>query len=73
MIGEVESLPDADVKSTDPMAIVYTGGSKSMPKGVLVSHLYYIGTSIRYAEIAQETKTLKLMYKLWKGRKHPIL
>ena len=56
LIGDDDSLPDADVKSTDPMAIVYTGGSTSMPKGVLVSHLYYIGAAIRYAEIAQATE-----------------
>jgi len=49
-------LPDIEVKSTDPMAIVYTGGSTSMPKGVLVSHLYYIGAAIRYAEIAEATE-----------------
>ena len=50
-----ESLPDVEIKGTDPMAIVYTGGSTSMPKGVLVNHLYYIGAAIRYAEIAEAT------------------
>ena len=50
-----ETLPDVEIKGTDPMAIVYTGGSTSMPKGVLVSHLYYIGAAIRYAEIAEAT------------------
>ena len=45
-----EALPVAEVRPTDPAAIVYTGGSTSMPKGVLVSHLYYIGAAIRYAE-----------------------
>ena len=48
-----EALPEAEVRPTDPAAIVYTGGSTSMPKGVLVSHLYYIGAAIRYAEIAE--------------------
>ena len=48
-----ESLPEAEVKATDPMAIVYTGGSTSMPKGVLVSHLYYIAAAIRYGDIAE--------------------
>ena len=48
-----ESLPAVDVQPTDPMAIVYTGGSTSMPKGVLVSHLYYIAAAIRYGEIAE--------------------
>jgi len=51
-----DTLPDIEIKSTDPMAIVYTGGSTSMPKGVLVSHLYYIGAAIRYAEIAEATE-----------------
>ena len=50
-----ETLPDVEVKGTDPLAIVYTGGSTSMPKGVLVNHLYYIGAAIRYAEIAEAT------------------
>ena len=48
-----EALPDAQVGPTDPVAVVYTGGSTSMPKGVLVSHLYYIAAAIRYAEIAE--------------------
>lgn len=55
LLDGAESLPDVQVLGTDPMAIVYTGGSTSMPKGVLVSHLYYIGAAIRYAEIAQAT------------------
>lgn len=50
-----DDLPDADVQPTDAMCIVYTGGSTSMPKGVLVSHLYYIGAAIRYQEIAEAT------------------
>ena len=50
-----ETLPDAEVIPTDPMAIVYTGGSTSMPKGVLVSHQYYIGAAVRYTEIAEAT------------------
>ncbi len=56
LLAGAERLPDAEVKATDPMAIVYTGGSTSMPKGVLVSHLYYIAAAIRYAEIAEATK-----------------
>jgi crotonobetaine/carnitine-CoA ligase len=51
-----ESLPDAEVSGTDPACIVYTGGSTSMPKGVLVNHLYYIGAAVRYAEIADVTE-----------------
>ncbi len=56
LLTGAETLPDVEVKGTDPMAIVYTGGSTSMPKGVLVSHLYYIGAAIRYAEIAVATE-----------------
>lgn len=55
LLDGAEALPEVEIKGTDPMAIVYTGGSTSMPKGVLVSHLYYIGAAIRYAEIAQAT------------------
>ncbi len=51
-----ESQPEAEVNGADPVAIVYTGGSTSMPKGVLVSHLYYIAAAIRYAEIAEATE-----------------
>jgi carnitine-CoA ligase len=40
LLNTAETLPDADVGMTDPMCIVYTGGGTSMPKGVLVSHLY---------------------------------
>lgn len=55
VMGGSEALPAADVSPTDAMCIVYTGGSTSMPKGVLVSHLYYIGAAIRYQEIAEAT------------------
>lgn len=50
-----EDLPDATVHPADAVCIVYTGGSTSMPKGVLVSHLYYIAAALRYREIAQAT------------------
>ena len=56
LLGGAETLPDVEIKATDPMAIVYTGGSTSMPKGVLVPHLYYIGAAIRYAEIARASE-----------------
>ena len=56
LLGDDETLPRVEIKGSDPAAIVYTGGSTSMPKGVLVSHLYYIGAAIRYAEIAEATE-----------------
>ena len=46
-------LPAADIAPNDPMSIIYTGGSTSMPKGVLVPHLYYIAAALRYREITQ--------------------
>lgn len=55
LIGDDASTPEADVRPTDPAAIIYTGGSTSMPKAVLATHLYYIAAAIRYGEIAQAT------------------
>ena len=55
LLGASSRLPAADVRGSDPAAIIYTGGSTSMPKGVLASHLYYIAAAIRYGEIAQAT------------------
>jgi crotonobetaine/carnitine-CoA ligase len=52
LLGGSSQMPDADVRPTDPAAIIYTGGSTSMPKGVLASNLYYIAAAIRYGEIA---------------------
>ena len=45
--------PEVDIAPNDPMSIIYTGGSTSMPKGVLVPHLYYIAAALRYREITQ--------------------
>ncbi len=56
LVGDDDSLPEAQVAAADPMCIVYTGGSTSMPKGVLVSHLYYIAAAIRYGDIAEATE-----------------
>ena len=56
LLEGAKTLPQADVQPTDPVAIVYTGGSTSMPKGVLVSHLYYIVAALRYGEIAEASE-----------------
>jgi crotonobetaine/carnitine-CoA ligase len=45
--------PDVEIRAGDPLAIVYTGGSTSMPKGVLATHTYYIAAALRYQEIAE--------------------
>jgi carnitine-CoA ligase len=45
--------PDVVLRPNDPLAIVYTGGSTSMPKGVLATHTYYIAAALRYQEIAE--------------------
>ena len=45
--------PVVNITADDPMSIIYTGGSTSMPKGVLVPHLYYIAAALRYKEITQ--------------------
>lgn len=47
------AMPDVVVRPNDPLAIVYTGGSTSMPKGVLATHAYYIAAALRYGEIAE--------------------
>ena len=56
LLGASSALPHADVRPHDPAAIVYTGGSTSMPKGVLVPHFYYIAAALRYGEIAGATQ-----------------
>lgn len=45
--------PEVDIAPDDPLAIVYTGGSTSMPKGVLAPHLYYIAAGMRYRDIVE--------------------
>ena len=48
-----DTLPSVEIAPNDPMSIIYTGGSTSMPKGVLAPHLHYIGAAERYKEITQ--------------------
>ncbi len=35
------------------VAVIYTGGSTGMPKGVLASHTYFLAASLRYQDVAQ--------------------
>ena len=40
----------------DAIAVIYTGGSTGMPKGVLASHTYFLAFGLRYQEIAEATQ-----------------
>ena len=53
LLAGADVVPERDIAPNDPMSIIYTGGSTSMPKGVLVPHLYYIAAALRYREITQ--------------------
>ena len=53
LLNGVNTLPEVDIAPNDPMSIIYTGGSTSMPKGVLVPHMHYIAAAERYKEITQ--------------------
>jgi crotonobetaine/carnitine-CoA ligase len=39
----------------EAIAVIYTGGSTGMPKGVLASHTYFLAAALRYQEITQAT------------------
>jgi crotonobetaine/carnitine-CoA ligase len=39
----------------EAIAVIYTGGSTGMPKGVVASHSYFLAASLRYQEISQAT------------------
>lgn len=51
LLDGADVLADVTLAPNDPMSIIYTGGSTSMPKGVLAPHLHYIGAAERYKEI----------------------
>jgi crotonobetaine/carnitine-CoA ligase len=42
-----------DIRPSDPIGIIYTGGSTGMPKGVLVPNLYYIAAAMRFRDVCQ--------------------
>lgn len=45
--------PDAEVTEADPAGLIYTGGTTGLPKGVLVSNLWYFPGCLRYQELFQ--------------------
>ncbi|MGI9325731.1 MAG: AMP-binding protein [Pseudomonadales bacterium] len=53
LLGGENTLPEVALAPNDPMSIIYTGGSTSMPKGVLAPHMHYIAAAERYKEITQ--------------------
>jgi crotonobetaine/carnitine-CoA ligase len=50
--GDFEPTPSGPHEA---IAVIYTGGSTGMPKGVLASHTYFLGFALRYQEIAGAT------------------
>jgi crotonobetaine/carnitine-CoA ligase len=55
LLEGADAPPQVEVHPLDPMAILYTGGSTGMPKGVLVPHLYYFANAVRYGIAARAT------------------
>jgi crotonobetaine/carnitine-CoA ligase len=61
--GSFAELAAADPGGFEPtpsepheaVAVIYTGGSTGMPKGVLASHTYFLAFGLRYQEVAQAT------------------
>jgi acyl-CoA synthetase (AMP-forming)/AMP-acid ligase II len=50
------AAPDARVKPSDPMCILYTSGTTGMPKGVVLPHFSYLNTGREYAKVTRLTK-----------------
>jgi len=46
-----------DILPSDPVGIIYTGGSTGMPKGVLVPNLYYIAAAMRFRDVCQASRS----------------
>jgi carnitine-CoA ligase len=43
--------PDANIRWTDPAALIFTGGSTGLPKGIIVSNAWYFPGIFRYLEM----------------------
>ena len=57
LFGGNTEFPDVEVSPNDPATITYTGGSTSMPKGVLSTHLSHIAAAIRYGEVSEASSS----------------
>jgi carnitine-CoA ligase len=58
--GDLAAAATGDFEPTpcgphEALAVIYTGGSTGMPKGVLASHTYFLAFALRYQEIAEAT------------------